>query len=312
MPVPEISLVVPMYNESEVISLFIERVEPILDSLGLEYEMVFVNDGSSDDTLEKLVHCQEEQSNVKVVDLSRNFGKEIALTAGIDHASGMAVIPIDADLQDPPEIIPEMVEKWKAGSDVVLAVRSDRKADSYLKRKTATWFYSVMERLGEIPIPANAGDFRLMDRKVVDAIRLLPERARFMKGLFAWVGFKRDVVYFKREKRLAGETSWRYWSLWNFALEGIVSFTSAPLKIWSYMGVLTSLVSIIYMCIIFFRTLIFGVDVPGYASLMVVVLFFSGLNLISMGVLGEYISRIFVEVKQRPVYLVQDTYGFKE
>ncbi len=308
---PVISLVVPMFNESEVLSAFFARVEGVMNGLGESYEIICVNDGSSDDSLERLVAERESDSRIKIVDLSRNFGKELALTAGIDCALGDAVIPIDADLQDPPEIIPDMVAKWRDGYEVVLAVREDRSVDSFLKRNSANWFYSVMARLGEIPIPSNAGDFRLMDRKVVESLKLVRERTRFMKGLFAWLGYKTAVIHFTREKRVAGESAWKYWKLWNFALEGVVSFSSIPLRIWSYLGVFTSFAALVYMLVIVTRTLILGVDVPGYASLLVVILFFSGINLICLGVIGEYLGRIFIEVKQRPLYLVRETYGIK-
>jgi len=304
-----ISLVVPMYNEQEVLPAFFERVRGVMNGLGKDYEIICVNDGSSDATLVDLVKARQEWPQVKVISLSRNFGKELALTAGLEHASGDVVIPIDADLQDPPEIIPDMLREWENGFEVVLAVRKDRSVDSFAKRNSARWFYSVMERMGEIPIPPNAGDFRLMDRKVVDSLARIKERARFMKGLFAWVGYKTTVIEFVREKRVAGESAWKYWKLWNFALEGIVSFSSLPLKVWSYVGVFTSLISLIYMFIIIGRTLLFGIDVPGYASLLVVILFFSGLNLICLGVIGEYLGRIFIEVKQRPLYLISETHG---
>lgn len=308
---PTLSLVVPMYNESEVIDIFFERIHAVLSELGETYEIICVNDGSADDTLEKLIKKHEEDSRIKVIDLSRNFGKEVALTAGLDNATGDAVIPIDSDLQDPPELILEMFEKWREGYDVVLAIRNDRRADSVFKRNTANWFYAIMKKMGEVPIPSNAGDFRLMDRQVVEAMKRVPERTRFMKGLFAWLGFRTTIVYFAREKRAAGESGWPFWKLWNFALEGIVSFSTAPLKIWSYIGVAISLIAIIYLFQIVIKTLFFGVDVPGYASLMAVILFFSGLNMLSLGVIGEYLSRIFIEVKQRPLYLVRRTYGLE-
>lgn len=308
---PTLSLVVPMYNESEVIDVFFQRVFKVLDDLGEPFEIVCINDGSKDDTLAKLIRKNEEDDRIKVIDLSRNFGKEVALTAGLDHALGDAVIPIDSDLQDPPELILEMFEKWREGFDVVLAIRNDRRADSVLKRNSANWFYAIMKRMGEVPIPPNAGDFRLMDRQVVEAMKRVPERTRFMKGLFAWLGFRSTIIYFARENRAAGESGWPYWKLWNFALEGLVSFSTAPLKIWTYIGVATSLAAIIYLIVVVSRTLILGVDVPGYASLMAVILFFSGLNMLSLGVIGEYLSRVFIEVKQRPLYLVRRTYGFE-
>lgn len=306
---PTISLVVPMYNESEALGVFFERVQRELEKVGEAYEIICINDGSRDDTPEKLVRETERDSRIKIIDLSRNFGKEVAMTAGLDMAAGDAVIPIDADLQDPPELIGELVDKWREGFDVVLAVRSDRTSDTALKRRSANWFYAIMKKLGEVPIPPNAGDFRLMDRQVVEALKRVPERTRFMKGLFAWLGFRTTTVYFTREKRAAGQTSWNYSKLWNFALDGIVSFSTAPLKVWSYFGIATSIIALVYLIVIVFRTLLFGADVPGYASLMAVILFFSGLNMLSLGVIGEYLSRIFVEGKQRPLYVVRKTYG---
>ena len=311
-PKETLSLVVPMYNEAEVLPQFFARIRPVLDGLDLDCEVVCVNDGSTDGTLALLRAERQADPRIKIVDLSRNFGKELALTAGIDHAVGDAVVPIDADLQDPPEIIPDMVRKWREGYEVVLGVRSDRQADSLLKRSSANWFYQVMGKLGEIPIPPNAGDFRLMDRMVVDSLKLIKERTRFMKGVFAWVGYKTTSVTFSREHRAAGETSWKYWKLWNFALEGIISFSNLPLKIWSYLGILTSLCALVFMIFMIGRTLVAGVAVPGYASTMAVLLFFFGVILICLGVIGEYLARIFIEVKQRPLYLVRRTFGMGE
>ncbi|MDC0335300.1 glycosyltransferase family 2 protein [Pseudodesulfovibrio sp.] len=308
----KLSLVVPMYNEAKVIPHFFSRVRPVLDSLGYDCEIICINDGSSDDTLSRIQAERTTDPRIKILDLSRNFGKELALTAGIDHATGDAVIPIDVDLQDPPEIIPDMVQKWRDGYDVVLAVREDRSTDSFIKRSSANWFYNVMGKLGEVAIPANAGDFRLMDRQVVDSLKLIKERSRFMKGIFAWVGYKTTTVSFSRESRVAGETSWKYWKLWNFALEGIISFSSLPLKIWSYLGVLTSLGALVFMAVVIMRTIIVGVDTPGYASMMAVLLFFFGIILICLGVIGEYLGRIFIEVKQRPLYLVRQTFGLDD
>lgn len=308
---PLISLVVPMYNEAPALDSFFERIRRTIDPLEARFEIICVNDGSADDTLERLVEARKDDERIKILDLSRNFGKELALTAGLDHASSDAVIPIDADLQDPPEIIPDMIARWQEGYEVVLAVREDRRADSLLKRSSANWFYSVMTFLGETPIPANAGDYRLMDRKVIEALGQVRERARFMKGLFAWLGFRTAVIRFTREKRVAGQSSWKYWKLWNFALEGIISFSSIPLRIWSYLGGMVSFGALLYMLVVILRTLIFGVDVPGYASLIVLILFFSGLNLICLGVIGEYLGRIFTEVKRRPLYLIRESHGIE-
>lgn len=307
----ELSLVVPMYNEEDVMDIFFDTVLPLVQGITDSFEIVCVNDGSADSTLEGLRRRNRQEPRIKVVDLSRNFGKEYAMTAGIDHASGQAVVPMDADLQDPPEVLADLVAKWREGYEVVLAVREDRSTDTWLKRFTALGFYRVIGAMSDVHIPQNAGDFRLMDRKVVQALATMPERSRFMKGIFAWLGFRQAVVYYPRAARAAGTSKWKYWRLWNFALEGIISFTSAPLKVWSYFGFATAAASIFYMLYIVLRTVLYGVDVPGYASLISAILFFSGLNMIGLGVLGEYVSRIFTEVKQRPLYLVRERIGFE-
>lgn len=308
---PTLSIVVPMYNEEDAMAGFFERVQPVLESITKSYEIICVNDGSRDFTLARLRDWAARDARIKVINLSRNFGKEIALSAGLDHATGDAVIPIDADLQDPPEVIPEMVEKWRAGAKLVLARRRDRSSDGWLKRTTANGAYWLFSKMSKPRIPQNVGDFRLMDRVVVDAIKRLPERSRFMKGLFAWVGYEPDVVEYDRESRVAGETKWNYWKLWNFALDGITSFSSLPLRIWSYLGFGVSLLAMAYLAWTIAKTLIFGLDVPGYASLMSVILFFNGISLIGIGVLGEYLGRIFIEVKARPLYLVSETIGLE-
>jgi glycosyltransferase involved in cell wall biosynthesis len=254
--------------------------------------------------------CAEADARIKVIDLSRNFGKDIALSAGLDHARGDAIVPIDVDLQDPPELIPEMLGLWQEGHEVVLAIRGDRSSDTHTKRITAGLFYRLMSWFGDITIPAHAGDFRLMDRSVVDALKRLPERTRFMKGLFAWLGFRQTAIYYTRPPRAVGYTKWKPWKLWNYALDGVVSFTTLPLRIWTYLGFLVALFSLGYLVVIVLRTLMLGVDVPGYASILSVVLLFSGFNMIGLGLLGEYIGRIFVEVKQRPLYLIRETIGF--
>jgi len=308
--VPTLSIIVPMYNEDAALDAFFERVQLALLAVTPAYEIICVNDGSQDGTLARLVEHAARDSRIRIVNLSRNFGKEVALTAGIDHAAGQAVIPIDADLQDPPELIGEMVAKWRAGARVVLARREDRSSDTWLKRATAEAAYWLFSRLTRPAIPRNVGDFRLMDRTVVEALKQLPERTRFMKGLFAWVGFEPAYVSYRRAERSQGETKWNYWKLWNFALDGITSFSSLPLRVWSYIGTLTSLAALAYMAWIVAKTLLFGVDTPGYASLMSVVLFTNGIVMIGLGVIGEYLSRVFIEVKGRPLYLVAETYGF--
>lgn len=306
----KISLVVPFYNEGESVDHFHQAILPVLDQLpDLAFEIVCIDDGSRDDTLKRLVTLAETDGRFLILELSRNFGKEAALTAGIDSAGGDAIIPLDADLQDPPELIPEMIKAWRGGAEVVLARRVDRSSDSFLKRASAELFYRFHNQLSNIKIPENVGDFRLMDRVVVDALKQLPEQQRFMKGLFAWVGFKTAILDYTRPPRVAGTSKFSAWKLWNFALEGITSFSTVPLKLWTYIGAGGALLTSIYAIFIISRTLILGVDVPGYASLLIAVLFFGSLQLISVGILGEYIGRIYMEAKRRPLYLIRRRYG---
>jgi len=306
---PLLSLVAPFYNEGDALHLFFARVVPILESIdAIQFEIVCVNDGSSDDTLAKLVAVSQVDPRVRVVDLTRNFGKEAALTAGLDEARGDAVVPIDADLQDPPELIPTLVAHWRKGAEVVLAQRANRACDSLLKRVTATAYYRIHNRLSDLKLPENVGDFRLMDRTVVEALKQLPERHRFMKGLFAWVGFSTVIVQYEREKRSAGNSKFSGWRLWNFALEGITSFSTLPLRSWTYLGVLVAALAFCYGAFIIVRTMIFGVVVPGYASELSLMLFFGGLQMIGLGVIGEYVGRIYDEAKGRPIYLVKRRY----
>lgn len=308
---PTLSIIVPMYNEEEAMDGFFKRVQRVLQTVTPSYEIICVNDGSRDLTLARLRQVAERDERIKVVNLSRNFGKEIALSAGLDHAVGDAVIPIDADLQDPPEVIPLMVAKWRAGAKLVLAKRRDRSTDGWLKRLTASGAYWLFSKLTHPQIPQNVGDFRLMDRDVVNAIKRLPERSRFMKGLFAWIGYEAETVEYDREARFAGETKWNYWKLWNFALDGITSFSSLPLRVWSYLGFGVSLFAMGYLGFTIAKTMIFGLDVPGYASLLSVILFFNGVLLVGIGVIGEYLARIFTEVKARPLYIVSETIGME-
>jgi len=306
----KVSIIAPFYNEGGGVELFYEALCPIFKQASeLDFEVVCVDDGSRDDTLKKLISITEKDSRFHIIELSRNFGKEAALTAGIDAATGDAVIPIDADLQDPPELILEMIKEWIKGAEIVLARRVDRSSDSLLKRKTAEIFYRFHNRLSSIQIPENVGDFRLMDRIAVDALKQLPEQHRFMKGLFAWVGFKTVTLDYVRKPRIAGTTKFSGWKLWNFALEGITSFSATPLKVWSYVGGLGAFTTFLYAIFIVSRTLIYGVDVPGYASLLVAILFIGSLQLIGVGMLGEYIGRIYMETKNRPLYLIRRRYG---
>ena len=307
-----ISIVVPLYCEADNIDHLFERLEAVLSRLSRPYEIICVDDGSHDDTVQRLKTHRQRNPRIKIVVLSRNFGKELALTAGIDYACGAAVIPIDADLQDPPELIEALIAKWCEGYDVVYARRRSRQGETWLKRATANSFYRVIEQVSKVPIPRDTGDFRLLDQRVVNVLKLLPERTRFMKGLFAWVGYRQAEVLYDREPRYSGETKWNYWRLWNFAIDGIVSFSVAPLRIWSYVGISFAAISLLYGAFLLIRTLLSGNDVPGYASLMVAILFLGGIQMISLGVLGEYLGRVYEEVKGRPLYLVRDAYGVSD
>lgn len=310
--VPEISLVVPVLNEQDVIGIFLARVTPILEAIDPNFEIVFVNDGSTDATLAVLRLANRSDARIKTIDLARNFGKEVAMSAGIDMTVGRAVIPMDVDLQDPPELIPQMVALWREGYDMVLAKRADRSTDSYMKRTTSSLFYKLITRMSDTKIPENVGDYRLMDRQVVDALKQLPERTRFMKGLFAWLGFRQATVEYSRERRAAGTTKWKPIGLWKLAIEGIVSFSTLPLKLWSYIGAFCAVLSILYGTVVIFRALIWGDPVAGYPSLVAIILFLNGIVLTGLGVIGEYISRIFIEVKQRPLYLIREQVGLGE
>ena len=307
---PTVSVVVPVYNEEDALETFFNKMRKELGSLGVSWEIVCVNDGSCDGSFAKLQTYANDDARIKVVDLSRNFGKEAALTAGLDHASGQAVVCIDVDLQDPPELIGPMIEKWREGYEMVYATRASRPTDGFLKRISAERFYGAYNLMSSVKIPENTGDFRLMDSKVLDALSRLNERNRFMKGMFAWVGFKSTALEFERGERLKGTTKWSFWKLWNFAIDGLTSFSTLPLRVWTYLGLIIALLSFGFASFIVARTVISGVSVPGYASLMVVVLFLGGLQMISLGVIGEYLGRVYEEVKQRPVYLVRERLGF--
>ena len=311
--VPILSIIVPVKDEEDAIAPFVARVGAVLDGLddvaAKAWEILFIDDGSSDATLAAIIIANQADPRIRAVSFSRNFGKEPALSAGLDFARGAAVIPIDVDLQDPPEVIGDMIKAWRAGHEVVYGVRRNRASDSLPKRLTADLYYRAHNRLSHDKIPEHAGDFRLLDRKVVDVIKAMPERNRFMKGLFAWSGFKQTAVEYDRVERTVGTTKFRYWRLWTLALDGITSASTAPLRIWSYIGVIVALLSFLYALYIIVVTIITGIDAPGYASLMTAVLFFGGLQLISLGVLGEYVGRILVETKQRPLYVVRETFG---
>jgi len=301
-----LSVIVPVFNEEEVIKSFLQRITSVLDTLSFDSEILFVNDGSTDSTLDILNQLKEHDPRISIVDLSRNFGKEIAMTAGLDYCKGDAVVIIDADLQDPPELIPELVQKWQAGYDVVYAKRISRKGESALKKLTSKAFYRVIKRVSHVPIPEDTGDFRLMSRRAVNALNSLRERNRYMKGLFAWIGYSQTAVLYHRDPRYAGESKWSYLSLWDLAIEGITSFTVAPLKLSTYLGLLTATGAFIYGLWIIIKTLIYSDPVAGYPTMMVVILFLGGVQLLALGIIGEYLGRIFSESKQRPLYLVNE------
>ncbi|WP_312931134.1 glycosyltransferase family 2 protein [Pseudomonas sp.] len=308
LPKRKVSLVSPFYNEEKGVQAFFSRINEVFAPLAERYdlEVIGINDGSRDRTYDELVKAKAENHYLTVVDLSRNFGKEAAISAGLDFATGDAVIPIDSDLQHPPEVILELIQKWEEGAEVVLAKRVDRDTDHAVQKLTANWFYRVHNKISDIDIPADVGDFRLMDRKVVDALKTLPETRRFMKGLFAWVGFRTSIVEYKVAPREHGTSSFNTWKLWNFAIEGITSFSTAPLRIWTYLGCGVSAFAFLYAAYLLIKTMFFGADTPGYASIMITILFASGVQLIGIGVLGEYVGRIFAESKKRPVYIVRD------
>lgn len=308
-PPPLISIVVPCHDEALTIGTFLARLQPIMQNLGETWEVICVNDGSRDQTLTVLQRLQHRNSHLFVIDLSRNFGKEAALTAGLDHARGSVIIPIDADLQDPPELIPTLIAKWREGFEIVNAVRVARDGESWLKRGSAHLFYRCLNRLSDIHIPPDTGDFRLLSRRALDALRQMPERRRFLKGMFVWIGFPTAYVPYRRAPRLAGRTSWNYWRLWNFALEGITSFSQVPLRVASYIGISVALVSLLYGLFLVLRTLLLGNPVSGYPSLMVAILFLGGVELMALGVIGEYLGRVYEETKCRPLYIIRDQWG---
>ena len=309
----ELSLIVPVKDEEKAIAPFLTRVVAVLeaidDPVAQSFEIIFIDDGSSDTTLELVRQAHARDPRIRGISLSRNFGKEAALSAGIDLAHGKSVVPLDVDLQDPPEALPSMVAKWRDGYDVVYGVRDNRETDSFPKRLTADLYYRAHNWLSTDKIPEHAGDFRLLDRRVVDVIRRMPERNRFMKGLFAWAGFRQAAVSYHREERKVGTTKYNYWKLWTLAIDGITSASTVPLRIWSYLGAMVAMGALGYAIFIIVRTLTSGIEVPGYASMMVAVLFLGGLQLLSLGVLGEYVGRILTETKGRPLYVIREKIG---
>jgi glycosyltransferase involved in cell wall biosynthesis len=313
--IPTLSVIVPVKDEQVAITAFVARVTVVLDALvapdgGREaWEILFVDDGSQDATLAAIHAAHRADPRIRALSFSRNFGKEAALSAGLDHVRGAAVVPIDVDLQDPPEVIGEMLDRWRQGFEVVYGVRRNRLSDSLPKRMTADLYYRAHNWLSSDKIPEHAGDFRLLDRKVVEVIKLMPERNRFMKGLFAWSGFRQTAVEYDRSARKVGETKFNYWKLWTLAIDGITSASTVPLRVWSYLGAGIALLALLYAIFLVVRTMLFGVDVAGYPSMMVATLFLGGVQLLSLGVLGEYVGRILVEVKHRPIYIVRETIG---
>jgi glycosyltransferase involved in cell wall biosynthesis len=301
---PLLSIVVPVYNEDRVLPEFHRRLAKVLDAIAGTSEIIYVNDGSSDSTPSQLRSLHEEDPRVALVDLSRNFGKEIALTAGLDHSHGKAVIVIDSDLQDPPELIPELMARWSEGFDVVYATRISRAGETFLRRYTAKAFYRSIRYLSRVEIPSDTGDFRLLSRRAVNALGQLREQHRFMKGLFAWIGYPQTSITYHRDPRFAGDSKWNYRKLWDFAIEGFTSFTTAPLRLASYTGLFTAAIAFLYAAWIIYKTLRFGDPVAGYPSLMVAVLFLGGIQLTTIGIIGEYLGRIFNETKRRPLYLI--------
>ena len=303
-----LSVVVPAFNEEGVLAEFHSRLTAVLNGLGGRSEIVFVDDGSSDGTLAVMRRLRADDPRVAIVELSRNFGKEIAMTAGLDHTHGDIVVLIDADLQDPPELIPEMIRQWREGYDVVYAQRTSRAGESVVKKATAHLFYRFIRNLSHVDIPRDTGDFRLLSRRAVEALAGLREQHRFMKGLFAWIGYPQKAIPYQRDARFGGESKWNYIGLWNFAIEGITSFSTVPLKVATYLGMIVAAGAFLYGLFILLNTLIYGNPVPSYPSLLVVVLFLGGVQLTALGVIGEYLGRMFDETKGRPLYLVK---GYK-
>lgn len=306
-----ISCVVPVYNEEAVVSAFIEALSAELFELSERFEIIMVDDGSRDHTVEKIIP-HTASGHVKLLALSRNFGKEIALTAGIEHASGDVVIMLDADFQHPVEVLKVFLNHWAEGYDMVYGARMDRENETWVKRQFANLFYWLMKKMTKIDMPNNAGDFRLMDRKIIEALKQFPERTRFMKGLYAWVGFKKIAVPYEVQARAAGKSSWGFSRLTELAITGITSFSDVPLRVWGWIGFIISLISMIYAIYIITVTLLYGADLPGFPTMIVAIMFFGGVQLLSVGILGEYIARIFTEVKQRPKYLLRMKEGFYE
>lgn len=309
-PPGKLSVVIPCYNEEAGLDQLFGRLLPVLAGFGVPFEVVCVNDGSKDGTLDGLIAHARRRPEIKVVDLSRNFGKERALSAGLAHASGQVIVPMDADLQHPPEAIGDMIEKWRDGWEVVYAVRHARTGQSLGDKLFAKAFYWFFDHLSEVPLPREVGDFRLMDRRVVDELNRMPERSRFMKGLFAWVGFRQTGIVYTQSERAVGTTKFNFFKLLRFAMDGMVSFSNFPLRVWGVVGAAIASLAFVYIVIRLIRTLFWGVDVPGYESLLVSVLFLGGIQLLTLGIIGDYLGRVFDEVKGRPLYIVREIYSW--
>ncbi|MEI8394848.1 MAG: glycosyltransferase family 2 protein [Rhodospirillaceae bacterium] len=309
-PGPLLSLVIPFYNEGANVEELFNRLLPVLDGLDIPAEIICVNDGSRDDTLARLLEAGRRDTRVKVIELSRNFGKELALSAGLGYASGDAVVPMDADLQHPPELIAEMLVKWREGADMVIAVRNFRTGQSLAHRISARIFYWVFDHMSEVKLPREAGDFRLMDRRVVDVINRMPERTRFMKGIFAWIGFRQVCIPYEQGERAVGNSRWGFLKLLHLSIDGLTAFSTFPLRVWGIIGGSVSLIAFLYGLFRVVRTLVYGVDVPGFETLLVTILFLGGIQLLILGIIGDYLGRVFAEVKGRPLFVVRAAYGW--
>lgn len=306
---PDLSIILPCHNESENLDVLFARLETVLQSMGVAYEILAIDDGSKDDTYARLVQHNQRNPHIKTIRLARNFGKENTVTCGLTYAAGKAAIIMDSDLQHPPELLPKLFAKWQDGAQMVYAIRKNRDTDSPVRRYFSHLFYEIFSRIGDVSLPEGAGDFRLLDRRVIDAVNTLPERSRFMKGLMSWVGFSTAEVEFEVAPRHKGQSSWSPLGLVHFALDGLVSFSVAPLRVWTYIGMAVTLFALLYFFVIVIKTIIMGIDVHGYPSIMVTMLFLGGIQIVGLGVLAEYISRIFMEVKQRPHYFISDSKG---
>jgi len=308
----KISILIPAYNEEDVLESLYQRLGKLAnDNKSYNFEFLFINDGSRDKTLEIIKDYAEKDNRVAYVDLSRHFGKEIGMIAGLDHVTGDATVIIDADLQDPPELIPKMIKYWEEGYDDVYAKRNSRDGETWLKKASSQWFYKILQKSTEIPIQIDTGDFRLLDRRCVEALKQIRESQRYTKGMFSWIGYKKKEITYSRDPRIAGKSKWNYAKLFNFAIDGITSFTTAPLRISSILGFIVSVIAFIFIIVVVVKTTLFGDPVAGYPSLMAVVLFLGGIQLMSLGIIGEYIGRIFNETKQRPLYFIEEYHSGK-